>query len=86
MDKGYNGLLVCVDKFSKFCRLIPILIGEGELTGAQVAQAFFEGVVRLFGVPRSVLSDRDPRFTGMFWKSLWNILGSKCVFSSAYHP
>lgn len=83
---GFNGLMVCVCKFSKFCRLIPVTLGEGKLTAVEVARLFFEHIVKLFGVPKSVLSDRDPRFTAGFWRALWSILGSKCVFSSAFHP
>ena len=46
-----NGLLVCIDKLSKFTRLIPVFVGEGDLTARQVALLFFDGVVKLFGVP-----------------------------------
>jgi len=42
--------------------------------------------VKLHGVPSSIISDRDPRFTSRFWKSLQEALGSKCRLSSAYHP
>ena len=83
---GYNALLVCVDKFGKLCRLIPCRAGENELSAPAVAKLFFEHVVRLYGVPRVVLHDRDPRFTAAFWKELWKILGCKTVFSSAFHP
>ena len=83
---GYNALLVCVDKFSKLCRLIPCRAGENELSAPAVAKLFFEHVVRLYGVPHVVPHDRDPRFTAAFWKELWKILGCKTVFSSAFHP
>ena len=56
-------MFTCVDKFTKFCRLIPCWVGEGQLDAPQVANLFFEHVVRLFGVPAVVLHDRDPRFT-----------------------
>ena len=83
---GYNALLVCVDKFGKLCRLIPCRAGENELSAPAVAKLFFEHVVRLYGVPRVMLHDRDPRFTAAFWKELWKILGCKTVFSLAFHP
>ena len=50
------------------------------------AKLFFDGIVRHYGLPDEVLRDRDPRFTTDFWTSLWKVLGSKAVFSSAYHP
>ena len=86
MVDGYNGMMVCVDKFSKFTRIIPVLAGEGKLAAPEVARLFFDNVVRLYGVPASVLHDRDARFTSTFWITLWSLLGSRCVFSSAYHP
>ena len=50
------------------------------------AKLFFDGIVRHYGLPDEVLHDRDPRFTADFWTALWKTLGSKAVFSSAYHP
>ena len=64
---GHNGIFTCVDRLTKFVRLVPVKIGAGELTGEQVARLFFDHVVALFGVPREVVHDRDPRFTGSFW-------------------
>ena len=83
---GFNALLVCVDEFGKLCRLIPCRAAENELSAPAIAKLFFEHVVRLYGVPRVMLHDRDPRFTAAFWKELWKILGCKTVFSSAFHP
>jgi hypothetical protein len=43
-------------------------------------------VVRLHGVPESILSDRDPRFTAKFWRAFWSQLGTTLTMSTAYHP
>ena len=43
-------------------------------------------IVRLHGVPSSIVSNRDPRFTSRFWESLHKALGTKLRLSSAYHP
>ena len=56
------------------------------MSAPAIAKLFFEHVVRLYGVPRSVLHDQDPRFTAAFWKELWKILGCTKVFSLAFHP
>ena len=60
---GKNALFVCVDKLTKYTRLCPCLVGEKALSAPAVAKLFFDNVVTLFGVPDSVLHDRDPRFT-----------------------
>ena len=43
-----NGLSVCIDKFSKFCQLIPIFVWEGVLSAKQVLELFFDYAVQLF--------------------------------------
>ena len=45
-----------------------------------------EAIVRLHGVPLSIVSDRDTRFTSQFWRSLQESLGTHLKFSTAYHP
>ena len=83
---GFNGIYTCVDKLTKFVKLIPVLIGEGALSAPEVACLFFKHVVQLFGIPHVVLHDRDARFTAHFWRCLWELLGSRVALSSAYHP
>ncbi|MCO5606671.1 hypothetical protein L7F22_060860 [Adiantum nelumboides] len=50
------------------------------------ASLFVQYIFRIHGLPRSIISDRDPKFTGHFWTSLFNTLGTNLLFSSAYHP
>lgn len=83
---GFNTIYTCIDKLSKFVRLIPCFKGEGELSAPECANLFFANVVRLFGLPKMVLHDRDSRFTSNFWRALWELLGTKVLFTSAYHP
>ena len=83
---GYNALMVVVDKMGKMSRLVPCRAGENQLTAPEVAKLFFEHWVRFFGVPKYVIHDRDIRFTVLFWKALWSIMGTRTLFSSAYHP
>jgi hypothetical protein len=53
---------------------------------AWIAHLYFRKIVRLYGVLRSITSDRDTKFISNFWRSLWEKLGTKLNFSSAYHP
>ena len=64
---GFNGIYICIDKLTKFVKLIPILIGEGALSATEVAQLFFEHIVWLFIIPHVVLHNRDACFTAHFW-------------------
>ena len=82
----YNGILTCIDRYSKYVVLIPITIGEKQLTSAEVAALFYEHVVLKFGMPKTIVSDRDPRFTFHFWEALWKLSGTKLLLSSSYHP
>jgi hypothetical protein len=47
---------------------------------------FFDGIVRLHGFPVSIISDRDPVFTGHVWRDLFRMAGVKPRFSTAFHP
>ncbi|CAJ2651824.1 unnamed protein product [Trifolium pratense] len=52
----------------------------------KLAEIYVEQIVKLHGIPTSIISDRDPRFTSRFWESLQEALGMKLRLSSAYHP
>ena len=52
----------------------------------RLAKLYVSEIVRLHGVPESIISDRDPRFTSKFWVSLQKALGTKTHFSTAFHP
>ena len=86
--QGYTGLFVAVNKFAKLTRLIPCSFGRGGgvLTAPVVASLFFDHVIHHFGIPKSVLHNHNVHFTSHFWCALWALMGTKVIFSSAYHP
>ena len=53
---------------------------------ADVAEIFFKRIISREGLPLKIISDRDPRFTGEFWKTLFGLLGTEISLSTAYHP
>ncbi|POM77777.1 LOW QUALITY PROTEIN: Pol protein [Phytophthora palmivora] len=82
-DKGNTGILVFVCRLSKKVHLAPV---RDKVTGKQAAQLFLDSVFRYHGLPETIVSDRDPRFTGAFWDTLFQLLGTKLTMSTADHP
>jgi hypothetical protein len=80
---GKSVILSVVDRFSKYCHFIPL---AHPYSAESVAKAFFTDIVRLHGVPQSIVSDRDPVFTSLFWRELMRLVGTKLHMSSAFHP
>ena len=52
----------------------------------KLVELYIEEIVRLHGIPMSIISDRDPRFTSRFWVKLQEALGTRLNFSKAFHP
>jgi len=77
--KGFDSIWVIVDWLKKSAHFVPIKTG---MSVAKLVEIFIEQIVRLHGIPSSIVSDRDPRF----WESLQAALGTKLRLSSAYHP
>jgi hypothetical protein len=79
---GKAVILTVVDRFSKYAHFIAL---GHPYTVSSVARAFFDGVVRLHGFP-SIVSNRDPVFTGHVWRDLFKLAGVKLRLSTAFHP
>ena len=52
----------------------------------RLAEIYVKKIVRLHGVPLSIVSDRDPRFTSRFWKELQSALSTRLNFITTFHP
>lgn len=80
---GKSVILSVIDRFSKYAHFIPLAHPYSATT---VARVFFDEIVRLHGIPTSIVSDQDPVFTSNFWQDLFRLAGVRTYLSSAYHP
>jgi hypothetical protein len=80
---GKSVILTVIDRFFKYAHFIPL---GHPYTAASAARAFFDGIVRLHGFPTSIVSDRDPVFTGNVWSDLFKLAGVTLRMSTAFHP
>ena len=82
-SKGKSVIMVVVDWMTKYNHFLPLAHSYSAET---VAQLFFEQVCCLYGLPQSIVCDRDPIFTSHFWTELFKLQGTRFNFSSENHP
>ncbi|KAA0061419.1 reverse transcriptase [Cucumis melo var. makuwa] len=82
-SSGHDGIWVIVDRLTKTARFIPI---KATSTLDQLARLYVDKIVSQYGVPVSIVSDRDPRFTSKFWPSLQKAMETGLKFSTSFHP
>ena len=81
--RNFSAICVVVDRFTKMTRIFPT---TETVTAPQLAHLFLENVFRSHGLPKTIVSDRDPKFNSSFWRSLFKQLQTTLKFSTAYHP
>ena len=84
--KELNSIWVIVDRLSKRAHFIPINMGEKGSSAKACAVIFQKEFQRLHGIPESIISDRDCRFTSTFWQELMKLQGNVHNLSSAFKP
>ncbi|KAL4387925.1 hypothetical protein GQ457_09G030640 [Hibiscus cannabinus] len=81
--KKNDAIWVIVDRFTKSAHFLSVRMDFGY---QRLAELYIREIIRLHGVPKSIISDRDPLFTSNFWKSLQTALGTQVKLSTAFHP
>ena len=80
---GTTCIVVFVDRLSKMAHLAAV---PDSIDGEGTALLFIYRVFRQHGLPLAIGSERDPRFTGKFWKAIFKVLGIRLDMSTADHP
>src|SRR6266700_1661573 len=83
MSLGYDYLWVIICRLTSNVHLIPIKTTTNAL---ELAFVFLHKVIRLHGLPHSIISDQDSKFTSKFWHELHRTLGVQLKFMTAFHP
>jgi hypothetical protein len=81
--KLHDSIMVVVDKLTKSAHFIPLKTTHKE---ANVVDIFMKEVAQLHRIPKTIVSDRDLKFTSNFWNGLFKGFGTNLNFSTSYHP
>ncbi|GKB97903.1 transposon ty3-G gag-pol polyprotein [Tanacetum coccineum] len=82
-SNGFTTIMVVVDRLSKYAHFVLI---RHPFTAATIAKEFVSHVVKLHGIPSTIVSDRDKVFISSFWQALFKLQGTALCLSSSYHP
>lgn len=82
-SSGFTVIMVVVDRLSKYAHFMPL---KSDYSSKTVVEAFMHNVVKLHGMPKSIVSDRDKVLTSKFWQHLFQLQGTTLAMSFAYHP
>ena len=79
----FDSIWVIVDRLTKSAQFILVKV---TYNAEKLAKIYISEIVRLHGVPLSIISDIGTQFTSMFWKTLHAELGTRLDLSTAFHP
>jgi hypothetical protein len=80
---GFDYLWVVICRLTSMVHLVPI---RTTTTASELAWIYIREIVRLHGLPLSIVSDRDSKFTSRFWCETHKVLGAKLLMSTSFHP
>jgi transposase InsO family protein len=82
-SQKHDSIWVIIDRLTKTAHFLPV---QTTYSAKKYAEVYLDQIVRLHGVPKTIISDRGAQFIARFWEQLQSALGTKLIRSSAYHP
>jgi hypothetical protein len=82
-SRGFDAIMLVVDRFGKMAHFIST---KDSATAQETVRLFFTHVFKHHGLPKDIISDREPKFTNKFWRALWKRMGSKLKMSTSFRP
>jgi hypothetical protein len=83
MSQKHDSIRVIIDRLTKSAHFLPV---HTTYSAKKYAEVYLDQIVRLHGVPKTIISDRVAQFFARFWEQLQYALRTKLIRSSAYHP
>ena len=82
-QQRHDAVWVIVDQLTKSAHFLAVRM---TLASDTFCRLYIREIVRLHGVPVSIVSDKDPRFTAHFWKNFQKAMGTRLTMSTSFHP
>ena len=82
-SNGHNYMWVVLCRLTSMVHLVPV---ETTVRASQLAGLYVREIVWLHGLPDTIVSDQDAKFTSTFWREVHRMLGVKLLMSMAFHP
>jgi hypothetical protein len=82
-SQRHESIWVIVDRLTKTAHFLPV---RTTYNAKKYAEIYLDQIIRLHGVPKTIISDHGAQFIARFWEQLQYTLGTKLIRSSAYHP
>jgi hypothetical protein len=78
----HDYIMVVVDNLTKDAHFVPVQLTH---KAVNIVDVYMKEIARLHGIPKTIVSDRDPKFTSKFWKGLFNGFATHFNFITDYH-
>jgi hypothetical protein len=82
-NKQHDSIMVVVDKLTKVAQFIPL---NNTHKACNVVDIYIRQVAHFHGIPKTIVFDRDPKFTSNFWRGLFKGFRTNLKFNTTYHP